>query len=170
MTRWRVELRNGEYVVVTDDGRNQTHVGTDDMCRQWAEWYVSRRNMPDDTVPWPLTGLYAFENREGDAALFVHDGEPVGTLGWNGLEWWFYPLTFDLSTEGEPLHIDVDYDQRRRFAEEREEVVAAPAGGVRDARTAELNARIRLHRDETRELALMRARLEAKRVWRRRLY
>jgi hypothetical protein len=99
-----------------------------------------------------------------------NDGEPVGTLGWNGLEWWFYPLTFDLSAEGEPLHIDVDYEQRRRFAEEREAVATAPEGGVRDARMAELDARIRLHRDETRELALMRARLEAKRAWRRRRY
>lgn len=169
MTRWLVDRRNGDWSILTEDGRHETHVGPDDRARQWAEWYVSKRNMPADTTDWPLPGLTDFATNDGDAHLFVCHGEPVGTLGWNGLEWWFYGLTFEIDlTDDDPLHIDVDAEQRAAFASEREEIVQAPEGTVRDTRTVELDARIKYHRDETRELAKLRARLEANRIWRER--
>jgi hypothetical protein len=115
-------------------------------------------------------GLRVFENRDGDAALFVVGGEPVGTIGWNGLEWWWYPLSWELQNEGEPVYIDVDPEQRPPLRGRARSGRDAPEGGVRDARQAELDARIRLHRDETRELAYMRAKLEAKRERRERRY
>lgn len=168
-TVWRVDLRDGDYCVVTTDGRHETHVGPDDFARQWGEWYVSTRNMPDDTAPWILDGLRTFSSLDGDAHLFVYNGEPVGTMGWNGMEWWFYGLTWDLqSTEGEPVHIDVDAEQRAAFTEQREFCAAMPEGAARDTAFAELAGRTKLHRDETRDLAMTRAKLEARRTHRRR--
>jgi hypothetical protein len=111
---WRVTLLDGEFCIVTDDGRNEVHVGTTDQARQWAEWYVSKRNMPSDTTDWPLPGLQVFDVSGGDAALFVVGGEPVGTIGWNGVEWWWYGLSWELQNEGEPVYIDVDPSSARR--------------------------------------------------------
>jgi hypothetical protein len=165
---WRVTLLDGEFCIVTDDGRNEVHVGTTEQARQWAEWYVSKRNMPSDTTDWPLPGLQVFDVSGGDAALYVVGGEPVGTIGWNGVEWWWYGLSWELQSEGEPVHIDVDPKQREAFVDERAGVAGAPEGGVRDARRAELDARIRRHRDETRDLAYMRAKLEAQKTARKR--
>lgn len=166
---WRVDLREGDYCIVTTDGRNEVHVGPDDFCRQWAEWYCSTRNAPGDTAEWPPDGLRIFNSLDGDAHLFVMNGEPVGTVGWNGVEWWWYSLGFNLrDVEGEPVHIDVDGEQRRAFVQQRQDAATMPEGGARDVAHAELEGRVKLHRDETRDLALTRARLEAKRAWRRR--
>lgn len=168
MPRWQTEMIDGDWCVTTDDGRNEVHVGTHDRSRQWADWYVSKRNMPEDTVDYPVQGGMRFDSRDGDASLYVINGEPVGTLGWNGLEWWFYGLSFELENEGEPVFIDVDDAQRQAFNEQRAAVATMPEGALRDTAQAEYDGRVRLHRDETRELAQMRARMEAKRVYRNR--
>lgn len=157
---------------------------------RWAHWYVSKRMMPDDTTDWPLKGKLEcyFSNYQEDsdddftAVLYVISGEPVGTLGWNGEEWWFYGLEFDLSTavmdHGEDYDeagmpsawntfVNVDPEALPRHREEKAEILQKPAV-IQSALLAERQGRLKAFRDETLSIAHERGKMEARRVWRRR--
>lgn len=168
MTRLRVGQHEGEWAVFDDDVDAllpRLMVGNDHLGEQWAHWWVSYCTVPGDTPPWIEEGLRAFTNRDR-SVLYTYNGEPVGTLGWNGAEWWFYGLESDgSSTEFAPLYIDVDDEARQRYQGERQQIAASDPS-IRPTLQSELDGRMRIVRDETYELAHLRAEFEAKKRWR----
>lgn len=168
--RLRVGQHDGEWAIFDDDVDHvlpDLRVGNDHLAEQWAHWWVSVRTMPDDTPRWIEDGLRAFTQKDR-SVLYVYDGIPVGTLGWNGREWFFWPILTDGELEfGSEVFIEVD-QQAREQAVRDQQAVAVADESVRQTLQAELNGRLRMLRDETYELAHLRAMFEAKKVWRRR--
>lgn len=163
---------NASGHVVISSGRDDflvVGVHTAGHTFMWASWYTEWLNLggsgrgalTDGPPRWPITGLQSF--RTDEEILFVYDGLPVGTIGWNGLEWWWYMLSPDGNLYGKPEHIDVDPDQRQAFQEERQKV-ALGSETILPVLMAELEGRIRLFRDESRDLVMMFGRSKARRL------
>lgn len=163
MPDYRLTQRYGNFVITDPAYDTLLVVGPHDFDRQWAAWYVDVLNR-DEVAPWPTQGLrsHAAFDSEHPSRLFTWNGLPVGTIGWNGLEWWWYTLDHWGNQFGEPQHIDVDPEQRARFVTERESVAKQPET-VREVMQAELGGRIRMHRDETADMALMYGKVQARR-------
>lgn len=168
MSSLRVGQHEGEWAVFDDEVDAllpRLMVGNDHLSEQWAHWWISYCTAPGDTPPWIEEGLRAFTNRDR-SVLYVFNGEPVGTLGWNGAEWWFYGLESDgSSSEFAPLYIDVDDEARQRYEGERQQIAASDPS-IQPTLQTELEGRMRIVRDETYELAHLRAMFEAKKRWR----
>lgn len=103
-------------------------------------------------------------------AHWVKDGEDmtnarIGTLGWNGQEWWFYPL----DPQAHDIHhtarqfIEVDPDQRMTLVNMQAEAFKDTAEAVKDAKLAAAKAKATMFRDEQRELAVIGAKFKARR-------
>lgn len=85
------------------------------------------------------------------------DPLPCGTVFWAGDEWLYQP-----GSESPTQAINVDPEQTEQFRQERLAIAYRDAS-VRPALEAEWEGRIRLYRDDSRVLAEIGARVEAKR-------
>ncbi len=144
-----------------DDGGPLLVVGTQsDMTKQWAAWYAEfLSNVGDGPPPWPIAGLQFFHSQ--DRALFVFDGLPVGQVVWDGTGWQWSSLDqrgarLDLES------IEVDPDQYATFTKERQQNALCDESLI-PVLMAELNGRVALWRDETRDLAFMYGKSRARR-------
>lgn len=91
------------------------------------------------------------------ASVDGRDPLPCGTVFWAGDEW-LYQADGDPTTQA----INVDPEQTEQFREERLSIARLDQS-VRPALEAEWEGRIRLYRDDSRALAEIGARVEAKR-------
>lgn len=89
----------------------------------------------------------------------------VGELFWNGNEWLFIPH----DKEGEQVmdlrYIPCDPDGEKAEREDEQRIAIQQPEGIRAALMAELNGRRQLRRDDTRELAVVGAKIEARKWW-----
>lgn len=152
-------------IYVRKDGEKFLVVGRVDQphAQMWADWYAERLNLwqdGDGPPAWPIVGLQSFATDEN--VLFVYNGLPVATIGWNGGEWWFYVLS-ELGTVHGPEHINVDPDMTKHFQNERMEIAKANPSIV-DVLEAEYEGRLRVFRDDTFPMAMMYGRSKARRI------
>lgn len=135
----------------------------DSLAREWVHWYCEHLNSGPSPVPATLDGLRVFDDDER-GAWFIYDGTPVGRVVFTGNEWLWSPTGPDAEqfAAGHPVieRIRVDDEARERFEQERVAIALSPEV-ARLALEIELQGRIRLHRDDTRELALMYGRMKA---------
>lgn len=122
-------------------------------------------------MSWPpvRTSKLTLEWTDDDSAWVIaldappSDPVKVGTLGWNGSQWFFWRLTQD----GEVImdggyFIDVDPEQDDAFRKEAFEIARLDES-IRTVRELELQGRRTMFRDDSRDLASIGARVEARR-------
>lgn len=110
-----------------------------------------------------------FEWTDDDACWVLaspEEGDPlrIATLGWNGGEWWLWmvdPSGDIIHSDDHRRFIDVDPEEREEFERERQRIASQP-DSIRPVLEAELKGRRQLQRDETRDVAMMAARIYAK--------
>ncbi len=145
---------DGEFTIYNSLGQPMLVAGPTDIDRLWAVWFADVLNNVD-VAPWPPEGLRVHAST-GPNWLYTWYGLPVGTVGWNGLEWWWYALDNHGATLSRTaVHIEVDEDQRLAFISQRESVAKAPEGAMQEVLNVELAGRIAIFRDETAELAAL---------------
>ncbi len=165
---YRSRISSSGLVVVEGGGEPCLVVGTPcDQAEMWAAWYAEHLcETGDGPPPWPYAGLQFFDSP--DLLLFIFDGLPVGRAQWDGQRIaWVWNC---LECSGRPYDQDdipVDPEQVSSFLRERERIALKLGGNddtIVDVLMAELNGRLRLFRDETRELVLMFGRSKARRI------
>ncbi len=131
-----------------------------DLTRMWAAWFAEKLHDATDGPPaWPFSGLQFFDSP--DQILFVFDGLPVGLVVWTATTWMWSALN-ERGARMDLEAVDVDPQQSAAFNLERQRVAMSDPS-VTAVHTAELDGRIRLFRDETRELAVMFGRSKSRR-------
>lgn len=105
-------------------------------------------------------------SEDGDKWTFTwREHTTLGTVTYAQGEWYWHPSAEDPPTYGRTA-IDVDPEQRLRFIAERQSV-ARMDPIIRDAMLAELEGRLRMFRDETKDMALMYARAKCRLIGRK---
>lgn len=109
-----------------------------------------------------------WKDKDNGEVLAVADGldhRIVGFLNWDWEHGWFFFRAKDSELVSDGGHlIDVDPEQRIDFHDERSKIVIkAGTQAEYEVLLSELVGRINMHRDETRDLAVMGAKVQAKR-------
>ncbi len=156
-------FESGNYAILNSLGQPYLVIGPHDFDRQWGAWYTDVVNNLQDVPPWPIAGLRVHAQLDADRPswLFTWNGLPAGTVGWNGLEWFWWMLDHWGNQVGGGHHIDVDPEALARFIAERQSVARLDES-IRDVMQAELAGRLRLHRDETADMARMYGKIKAR--------
>lgn len=153
-----------DYVVLLNNDTPYLTASPDPLAQQWTAWYADVL-MQQQSVAWPLGGLQVFKSTDDEAMLFLWNGLPVGTIGWNGGEWWWHNLEHWGHQYGTSIHIEVSLTERRQFQVEHEAIATQPEH-LRSALHAELAGRRRAFRDETCDLAELWGKARAMKVGR----
>lgn len=161
--RWYVREDAGMLALLRPSGTASFSILAGDVIGEdWINWFADYLN--DDYMrPWPQDGLRMYDTAER-GVIFVYDGTPVGFVSFHDFEWLWMPV----GPDGEDLgighasteYIQVDPEMHDRFMRERVEI-ARRSEAVRNALSAEFQGRVRYHRDDTRDLALMYGRMKA---------
>jgi hypothetical protein len=106
-----------------------------------------------------------FGDTQDRAWVLADSSLKIGMLTFEDADWIFRSYSEDLDIQGDPQVLPVQRAQSERFQRERIEVVMARSTGVAtDALVAELEGRIAVFRDETREAAVFMARVKGKQL------
>lgn len=161
------EREGDNYVIVKHEGLDRNVylvVGPGPVAQQWTAWYADMLAQKQ-TVAWPTAGLRVFKSAWRDAMLFTWNGLPVGTIGWNGAEWWWYNLEHWGHTYGTGAHVEVSPDERLKFHREQQAIALRPEH-ERVVLEAELRGRREAFRDESYSLVQLWGQARATRVGR----
>lgn len=162
----------GDWAVFQINGLDQVLVvGKVDRAAQYASWYADTCSERPPLRPWPIAGLEEWPSEWASgyahSVLYTYNGTPVGTLGWNGREWWFYGLDWELGHICPPMYVTDDDVLSKRFQDEVLRIQTEESDGVRDTLLREIDERIRRHffdEDENYHFIRFAGRVRAKQI------